>query len=170
MKLLRQIGVCGVVAMGTALARGETGAEAWLRYAPLPDAERVKYASLPAGVVVLGDSPLLRSAQQEMIRGVKGMLGTTLREAGTQVQEGSFVLGTVADIRAIAPELNGPHEVRADGFWLTKSKVRGFDCLILAGATDRGVLYGVFSFLSSLPPDDHALTPNFVAQPSPPIL
>src|SRR5215472_2749420 len=100
MRLLRQMAVCGVVAMGAALAHAETGAEAWLRYAPLPDAERVKYASLPASVVVLGDSPLLRTAQQEMIRGVKGMLGRTLREAG-QVQEGSVVLGTLADIRAI---------------------------------------------------------------------
>src|SRR5215472_237644 len=165
MRLLRQIVVCGVIAMGAAVAHAETGAEAWLRYAPLPEAERAKYASLPASVVVLGDSPLLRTAQQEMMRGIKGMLGRTLLEAAGQVQERSLVLGTAADIRAVAPELNAPHEIRADGFWLTTGKVHGFDCLIIAGATDRGVLYGVFSFLSRLARGENALTPNVVEQP-----
>src|SRR5215469_359686 len=161
--------ICGALLLLPCLLRAETGAEAWLRYAPLPDAERVKYASLPASVVVLGDSLLMRSAQQEMIRGVKGMLGKALREAAGQVQEESFVLGTAADIRAIAPELNSLHDIRADGFWLTTGKVHGSDCLIIAGATDRGVLYGVFSFLSRLARGENALTPNVVEQPYAPI-
>ena len=39
----------------------ETGYEAWLRYAPITDpAIRQRYESLPAVVVVNGDSPILR--------------------------------------------------------------------------------------------------------------
>ena len=38
------------------LLRAETGREGWLRYAPVPAADRIQYASLPAAVVGLGDS------------------------------------------------------------------------------------------------------------------
>ncbi len=41
---------------------------------------------------------------------------------------------------------NWPNE----GFWLKSTKLDGFDCLIVAGGTDRGVLYGVFALLSKI--------------------
>jgi alpha-glucuronidase len=44
---------------GPALA--ETGAAGWLRYAPLSNAARAQYASLPATIVMVGDSPVLRT-------------------------------------------------------------------------------------------------------------
>src|SRR5215469_7356911 len=108
MRLLRQIAVCGVVAMGTALAHAETGAEAWLRYAPLPDAERAKYASLPASVFVLGDSPLLRSAQQEMIGGIKGWLGKPWGKPAARHKKGCFVWGRPGVSPPTARNLNSP--------------------------------------------------------------
>ena len=76
------------------LLHAETGQEAWLRYAPLKDAARSKYASLPASVVVLGDSPVLNKAQEELIRGIRGMLGRTLRAERESVKERAIVLGT----------------------------------------------------------------------------
>jgi alpha-glucuronidase len=169
MQHLWKIGIMGALLLLPCVLLAETGAEAWLRYAPLRDAERQRYGSLPASVAALGDSPLLHSAQQEMIRGIRGMLGRTLRETGGHVQEASIVLGTVADIRAVASAFKIPHEIRADGFWLTTGKVQGFDCLIITGSTDRGVLYGAFSFLSRLARGENALTLNVVEQPYAPI-
>ena len=61
------------------LLHAETGRDAWLRYMPLDENAQEKYVSLPASVVVLGDSDVLGSAQKEMIRGVRGLLGRTLR-------------------------------------------------------------------------------------------
>jgi alpha-glucuronidase len=104
-----------------------------------------------------------------MIRGVNGTLGKTLREDGRQIRERSFVLGTVADIRALAPKFKVPHEIRADGFWLTSGKVQGFDCLIITGSTDRGVLYGVFAFLSRLARGENVSSPNVFEEPYAPI-
>ncbi|HKF21078.1 MAG TPA: alpha-glucuronidase family glycosyl hydrolase, partial [Candidatus Angelobacter sp.] len=134
------------------LLHAETGAEAWLRYAPLPEADRVKYASLPANVVVLSDSPLLRSAQQEMVRGVRGMLGTTLREDSSQIDEASIVLGTVSDLRAAGIDLQAPPELgrKNNGFWIKAARVAGFSCTVIAGSDERGVLYGVFAFLGKI--------------------
>ena len=60
-------------------AAAETGAEAWLRYAALDPAAAKNYAGLPGQTLLLGDSPVLSSAQQELVRGVGQMLGRTLR-------------------------------------------------------------------------------------------
>ncbi len=62
-------------------ARAETGYDAWLRYATLDPAAQSKYReALPAVIATIGASPLLESARDEIVRGVRGMIGRTLRE------------------------------------------------------------------------------------------
>ena len=109
-----------------------------------------KYASLPAGVVVLGDSAALRTAQDELIRGVRGMLGKTLRAGKSLPQEKAILLGTLAEVHAAAPALPMPRELREDGFALLTGQVRGFEGLVVTATTDRGVLYGVFALLRKM--------------------
>ena len=86
--------VCGALLLwlpGADIARAETGAEAWLRYAPVERNAARPYANLPASLFVLGSSSLLNSAKAELIRGLHGMLGKTLEESGSR--EKAFVLG-----------------------------------------------------------------------------
>lgn len=59
-------------------AVAETGEAAWLRYAPLDAKLAQQYTTLPTAVTVLDNSELLATAQSELIRGVRGMLGMTL--------------------------------------------------------------------------------------------
>ena len=160
-----------VVAFFSGIVCAETGAEAWLRYAPLAEADRARYANLPASIAVFpaGDSQLLHSAQQELIRGSKGMLGRTLRGAGGEVKEPSFVLGTIVSLGAAEPEFKPPSELHADSFWLKTGKIRGFDCIVIAGATDRGVLYGVFALLSRVARGESISALDEVQQPYAPI-
>ena len=71
---------CSRCVTASTSARAETGYDGWLRYAPITDrAARERYATLPAVVVALGDSPIIVAAQDELIRGIRGMLGRTLR-------------------------------------------------------------------------------------------
>src|SRR5689334_16946805 len=76
----------------------ETGSQAWLRYTPLdtpPD--------LPAVVTVSGESLLLRSARQELIRGLRGMTGRVLREeAGIPQERAIFLESPDASLRGDA--------------------------------------------------------------------
>jgi len=105
----------------------ETGYNAWLRYAALE-----KPPALPAVVVVQGDSPVLLRARDELIRGVRGMTGRTLRiETGTP-NEPAISLGT--------------GNLTTDSFML---KITGRDTTITGGG-DRGALYGVFAFLRKI--------------------
>src|SRR5438105_555558 len=119
----------------------ETGA--WLRYAPPTGADLGRYrAALPAVVVAYGSSLVTGSAQRELIRGIRGMLGRTLRmESGTPA-ESAIMLGTLADLRN---NVNiEPINIDRDGYWLTTVQSNGVTHTVITGSNDRGVLYGVF--------------------------
>ena len=128
----------------------DSGYDAWLRYAPLKEAERAKFAAFPSTLVARGDSPLLQTSQKELIRGVRGMLGRELQVEKDLTKESAIVVGTLADLNSLAPELQPPAELRAEGYWLASLRIQGQACLIVAGATDRGVLYGVFALLRKI--------------------
>ena len=145
----------------------ETGADAWLRYAPLNgNVAQAQRAALPASTVVLGDSLVLATAQKEAVRGVRGMLERTLRVGSGAPVEDAIVIGTIAQLRIIEPRIKPTKDLQRDGFWLKTGQVRGFKCLIITGATERGVLYGVFWFLSKLARGESIAALDEVQEPS----
>jgi alpha-glucuronidase len=144
----------------------ETGSEAWLRYARLQPIAAERYRALPATALSLSGTLVLNTAQAELVRGVKGMLGRTLRIASGVPSESAIVIGTVGQLRNIAPALHLAEGLRGDAFWLTVGEVRGFRCIIITGATERGVLYGVFAFLSRIARQENVFGLNELQQPS----
>lgn len=149
--------------------RADNGYDAWLRYAQLTNAEHAKYDALPASVVLLGDSALLQTSQAELIRGVRGMLGRTLRaEKGTPSGE-AIVLGTLENLRSIAPDLRAPHSLSPDGYWLATGRVHGYDCIVIAGSTDRGTLYGTFDLLRRIALGEDLSRLSETQEPSAPV-
>ena len=149
-------------------AHAETGREAWLRYAPLDSAAKAKYAQLPASAVVAGDSAVLLNARDELIRGVRGMLGRTLRSEKGMPKEPAIVLGVAESLKSAAPGLNLPKMGR-HGFWLGKASIRGVRCLVIAAPDDRGVLYGVFAFLNKIAHEQNLAVLDEVQQPHAPV-
>jgi len=152
-----------------AYASAETGSAAWLRYAPLDRQSAENYSSLPASVVAVGDSAVLASAQSELVRSIRGMLGRTLREEKTLPPENSIILGTFSALKDLAPELARRADLREDGFLLSAEKIHGLDCLVIASPNDRGVLYGVFAFLSKIARSENLAGLHDLQQPSAPI-
>jgi alpha-glucuronidase len=143
----------------------ESSHDAWLRYAQIGVTARENYASLPATAVVLGDSPTLGTAQRELIRGVRAMLGKTLRADKDLPREKAIVLGTLASIQAVAPDFYVHSPLGEEGFWLTTGQVRGFHCLIITAMTERGVLYGVFALMTKIARNADIASLNEVQQP-----
>ena len=128
-----------------------TGRDAWLRYAPLEaDVSRQSRESLPAVVVSLGDSAVLRNANQELIRGIRGMLGRTLRVEPAVPGESAVVMGTLAEIRKAAPHLAPAAALAAEGYCLKVVAANGMRYMVIAGADERGVLYGSFALLRKI--------------------
>jgi alpha-glucuronidase len=129
-------------------AQAETGADGWLRYAPLPDAARAAVGPLPATLATLGDSLVLRSARDELVRGIGGMAATRVSSVASPPSQGdAIILGTLASVRAQLPAVAAPERLGADGFWLRSASVNGRRLLIVAGQDDRGALYGAFDLL-----------------------
>jgi alpha-glucuronidase len=144
----------------------ENETDAWLRHATLDAGSAKKYETLPFETEVLDDSIVLKSAQHELIQGIGRMFrGRNLVES----ESGSvFLLGTLPEIHKIVPELKLPSLV-ADGYWLKAAKIRGYDSFVIAGASDRGVLYGVFSLLSKIALEQDISKIDEVEQPYAPL-
>jgi alpha-glucuronidase len=137
-----------IVLVAAAPLRAESGYDAWLRYASIDDrAVRDRYNSLPAVVVTLGDSEILTAAEAELVRGVRGMLGRTLRESKTVPGENAIVLGTYDAVLAALPAVGKPPQLPPDGFWIRSLTVDGRNHLLIAAPNERGVLYGAFTLL-----------------------
>ena len=71
----------------------------------------------------MDDSVVLRTAQQELSRGVAQMLGSTLRVETPSSREPAIILGTVTQVHATAPHLHPPKDLRADGYRLKSVKI-----------------------------------------------
>src|SRR6185436_13993683 len=126
----------------------ETGYNAWLRYAPLSEVAARPYRdSVPAVVANLGSNSPERSAQQELIRGLRGMLNRNLREDSRVPAEAAIILGTLTDLQKSAPQLGLTATLPPDGFWLKSVTVNRVRYTVITAQNDRGVLYGGFAFL-----------------------
>ena len=121
------------------------------------------------GAVVLGDSLVLKTAQQELVRGIDQIAGKTLRVGAGSPRENAVVLGTLTELHSLAPALHPPQELRADGYWLKSANIHGHECLVITASTDRGVLYGVFALLSKIARGERVTFIDEVQQPYAPI-
>ncbi len=151
MKLRYFLPLIAILLLAASSVMAETGEAAWLRYAPITDAQALKqYASLPEIVVSLDHSEVAMSAQSELTRGVSAMLGKTVRiESNLVFDRNAFVLATVTELRPRFPELHTV-QISGDGFWLGTIRRRGHICTVVAGADERGILYGTFALLSRI--------------------
>lgn len=165
---MKEILCAAVLCIFSGLLYAEDGHEAWLRYAPLNRVARVKYAAMPASVVALSDTAILNSARDEIVRGIRGMLGRTLRISKQLPGEPAIVLGTIGSFKSAAPELAMPR-IGKEGFWLANTKIRGIQCLVIASPDERGVLYGAFDLLNRMAREQAINLLNEVQQPNAPV-
>ncbi len=133
------------------LLRAETGYDGWLRYARIEEnTVRSRYEKFPTAVVTLGDSAVSQSASEELARGVRCMLNRELRRESQLPDADAVVLGTVDQVRNVVPSLGKLPDLADDGYILKAVKNDGHTHIVIAGANDRGVLYGTFALLRKI--------------------
>ena len=147
----------------------ESGGDAWLRYARLDPGMASQYAHFPAATVTLGHSALLQSAQMELLRGVRGMLGRALRIDAVIPKEAAIVVGTVEQVRTLDANFGPRSDLQADAYWLISTRIKGQNVLVITGATERAVLYGAFALLRKIAEGESTAALNEVQRPSAPV-
>jgi alpha-glucuronidase len=143
--------VCLCLLALTCFAQGETGEEGWLRYAPLSPAAGEQYRNLPHTIFAPGQSVIVRTAANELGRGLHSMLQTNFQVTAAMPGSGDmFVLGTVADLGKALPGWKAAAPVPEEGFVVSRYAENGRNAWIIAGGSDRGVLYGTFHLLEQI--------------------
>jgi alpha-glucuronidase len=126
----------------------ETGHDAWLRYSPLPPAAQARdTADLPAALTVYESAPAVLRARDEIVRGLRGMLARDMRVSTDVPAEGAIIIGTLTALRRSAPALALEGALASDGFRIRTVARGGARFLLIAGESERAVLYGAFAFL-----------------------
>jgi alpha-glucuronidase len=149
---LLQLSAFTALLLGTGMQplRAETGRDAWLRYAPLDPESSAKYASVPRLILRVGDSPVLDAAERELTRGLHAMLGGDFHATASTKDEPAILIGTLNAVGKLINDTISPPTLSGDGFWLSEASLGRSKCLIITAQNNRGVLYGVFAFLSKI--------------------
>jgi alpha-glucuronidase len=146
MRTLASLVLLGLLAVPAA-ARAEDGYELWLRYPLVADAARLaEYRSAITSVVVAGNSPTARVVRDELIRGIRGLLGTDVGPPGGGA--GLVVVGTAATSPAIAALSLRSEFARIGTEGYVIKRVPG--TIAIAANSEIGMLYGAFAFLRLL--------------------
>jgi alpha-glucuronidase len=161
MRILRLLGLALALALAcaaSAQAGEEDGYELWLRYRP------VGGAALPNRVALAApDSPTLRAASEELLRGLRGMSARAGRDAGPQAvrlapgaapPDGAIVLATRGQLDAAGPQARSVAQALAglgdEGYLLRSMRGRqGRRYTLVAANRDLGLLYGAFAWLQA---------------------
>ncbi|HBZ48520.1 MAG TPA: alpha-glucuronidase [Stenotrophomonas sp.] len=131
-------------------ARAEDGYNLWLRYAPLEPVLAADYATQLGEVVAPDQTPTLRAARDELVRGLTGLLGTAPRIQNESSAGRVLALGTPQSSALIAPFREEVESLGQEGYLLKRTRRDGRDMLLVASRSDIGVLYGTFHLLRLL--------------------
>jgi alpha-glucuronidase len=155
-KTVRRVGrfsvaiALALLAVATASrSMAETGYDAWLRYSPVTENVAKTYQWLPEQVVLLNDGLVAKSAAEELTRGLKGLLNKRLSRRAKLDSAPAIVLTTRSALEHEKSKWNAhsADQLQGDGFYLKVVDENGKKSLVVVGATERGILYGVFSLL-----------------------
>ncbi len=134
-----------VILMCAGVAHGETGAAAWLRYERITDPAVLRQYEGLSSIAALDETPVVTAARDEIIRGIRSMLGRTVDMSSAG--RASIVLGTAEQVRRIFPSATIPTLTKANGFWIGSLAVDARRIVAVVGYDPRGVLYGAFAVL-----------------------
>jgi alpha-glucuronidase len=133
----------------------EDGSQLWLRYPKVPVAGRLaEYQAAFTHVVAVGSSATLQAAQAELVKGIGGLLGTTIPVANQPTGDGAVALGTPSSSTLVKSLLGSLGSrltaIGKEGYLVQAATIGGKKVTVVAANTDVGVLRGSFALLRHL--------------------
>lgn len=128
----------------------DDGYRLWLGYGPVTDKAylnecRQRFENL----MMTGDSPVMRTARVELIKGLESMTGLKVREVHSPEGRGLIVAGTFSSSPLIASLVSEavPGVTGEEGYIIRSIRQGRRTVTVVASDGDRGVLYGIFHLL-----------------------
>lgn len=144
----------------------ENGYDLWLRYGLIDDDSLLdSYRKQITQILFPTSTPTLGVAQQELIRGLTGLLGQEIPLVDDVTQDNALICGTPEYATIANLNLSALAEVGDEGYVILRQQINGHDAIVIAGNTDKGVLYGVFHFLRLLQTHQSLEQLNIVSSP-----
>jgi alpha-glucuronidase len=132
--------------------KDEDGSSLWLRYPQVPIPGRLaEYVAAFSQVVSATDSPSIDAAEAELVQGLSGLTGKTIKLDPSVTGPGAVVLGTATS--ALIKDLPLASRLAAlgpEGYLVESTQSGGQPVTAIAGNTEVGVLYGAFALLRHL--------------------
>ncbi len=129
--------------------RADDGYRLWLKFDPIGDRRSLEaYQKAITGIRVLGDSPTLQAAKNELFAGLSGLLKRPVKEIDSLAQ-GTVLIGMRDDVASVFKNLplNLAGSLGKEGFLIRNVPVGNKNVILITAGDDIGVLYGVFHFL-----------------------
>lgn len=147
----------------------EDGYQLWLRYNKVSDSGLLSnYKAQLNGVIVYGNSEPIQSAAEELTRGLSGLLDINLSVKKDGFQNGSLVIGKLADLPVNLKKLvqEKTAQISDEGFVIVTAKESNKNITIISAKEDIGVLYGSFRFLKLLQTNQSISNLNITDSPA----
>ena len=136
----------------------QDGYELWLRYHPLA-AEQVQHDRSHASQLIAdAATPTRAAARTELLRGLRGLLGSAPPLSDTVTRDGAIIAGTPSSSPLVAQLRLDTSKLGKEGYLIRSVTLHGRPVTAIVGNDDIGVLYGSFHFLRLLQteqPIDH---------------
>ena len=165
----RWVAVALAMALGWAgPVHAEDGYDLWLRYRPLPAAQTQPWQAAAPVVEAPQATPTQRAAREELLRGLRGLLGRTPEVAGAQASgaaPATLLVGTAQSSPAIAALRLPLAKLGAEGYLIRDLRIDGRQVRVVAAREDIGSLYGVFHLLRLLQTGQASAPLDLVEQP-----
>jgi alpha-glucuronidase len=147
---VRKLLLISLVALSFGSIKAEDGYELWLRYIKVDNPTLLtEYRKSITSVFVEGNSPIVNSAKEEVIKGLSGLLDTRINEVKSIQGDGCVVITLTPDKPMIAAL--GIQDLKKtcgeDGYIIKAINYKGKKIIIITGSTDKSLLYGTFHFL-----------------------
>jgi len=136
------------------ITRADDGHRLWLKYDRIADSQkRDAYRQSIKNWIVLGNSPTLEIAAQELKQGLTGLLGTTIPRLTDLNADGTVVCLSLSSASSQMGQLmleTKLKNVSEEGFVIYTTTLKNKKVIVIGARTDIGVLYGTFHFLRLL--------------------
>lgn len=142
-----------LIAISTLFIRAifaDDGYRLWLKYDMITNSQLLdSYKEAISSVVVRGNSETIRIAENELLTGLNGLLGSTIKASGGAVDNGTVLVGTYDNLPILKDSEidNNIVKLGREGFIISTAVINEKQSIIITANKDIGILYGVFNFL-----------------------